>query len=338
MSPAMSVADATSGNAVVGGKLAGLLVTSVAVVWLNQPLISLSVAAVGVTLARLGGANWRVIRRFGSPILMAVAFIVAIHLVLRDPDQAAQVGSRLGAVGMLAIAFTLTTRSTDIVAWVERVLTRLRVRPTTVFRVGLVSGLTTRSFEHLGVVATRVLDARRSRGLQRSARAFAVPMVVEAARLAHGMGEALEARGIGEGGDAEAATEAQPYRMIHTVTPAGPNTGHATWVPSGNELGPSTEPPALAPPHLVAEAMAQTAGMLLAATSPWPERRWALAGIDAMVVGTVRWGVPVHVTCTVDRMSERASRVVAVAAQADGEPARATLMLVPFVPAATTPG
>ena len=67
--------------------------------------------------------------------------------------------ARLLAVGLLATAFTLTTRSTDIVAWVERVLTMLHVRPMTVFRVGLVSGLTTRSFEHLGVVAVRVLDA-----------------------------------------------------------------------------------------------------------------------------------------------------------------------------------
>ena len=320
----------------VGGKLAALLVGSVAVIWIDRPLISLAVAILAIALARAGGAHWRATCRFGAPVLWTVAFVVAIHLVLRDLDQALHVGSRLLAVGLLATAFTLTTRSTDIVAWVERVLTALRVHPPTVFRVGLVSGLTTRSFEHLGVVATRVLDARRSRGLQRSARAFAVPMVVEAARLAHGMGEALEARGIGDGGGGDVQPKHQPYRFIRAVTPTSSESGHATWVPSGDELGPAAARPAKAPAHLVAEAMAQTAGMLLAATSPWPERRWALAGIDQMTVSPVRWGAPVHVTCTVDRMSERASRVTAVATQAGGEPAHATLILVSFVPAPAT--
>lgn len=321
----------------VGAKLAALLVGSVAVLWIDQPLVSLGVAAAGVALARAGGGHWRMIRRFATPVLWTVAFIVAIHLLLGDPGQAAHVGTRLLAVGLLATAFTLTTRSTDIVAWVERVLTMLHVRPTTVFRVGLVSGLTTRSFEHLGVVAVRVLDARRSRGLQRSARAFAVPMVVEAARLAHGMGEAIEARGIGDATDDGASSVDQPYRFIRTVV-ATADSGHATWVPVGNELGPAPTRPATVPPHLVAEAMAQTAGMLLAATSPWPDRRWLLAGIDAMTLTPVRWGLPVHVTCTVDRMSERGSRVVAVATQAGGQPARATLILVPFLNHGVTPG
>ena len=157
----MTLGAARRSPATVGAKLAALLVGSVAVLWIDQPLVSLGVAAAGVALARAGGGHWRMIRRFATPVLWTVAFIVAIHLLLGDPGQAAHVGTRLLAVGLLATAFTLTTRSTDIVAWVERVLTMLHVRPTTVFRVGLVSGLTTRSFEHLGVVAVRVLDARR---------------------------------------------------------------------------------------------------------------------------------------------------------------------------------
>ena len=129
---------------------------------------------------------------------LAVVVLTGFQAMIGRLDAGLLAAARLSAVIALAVALTLTTRPADMVGWLERVLLRLRVRPARVFRIGLAVGLALRSLDHLGVVAWRVLDARRARGLGGNLRAFAVPTVIAAARFAHGMGEALEARGIAD--------------------------------------------------------------------------------------------------------------------------------------------
>ncbi|MFN8110098.1 MAG: hypothetical protein U0Y82_09695 [Thermoleophilia bacterium] len=99
-------------------------------------------------------------------------------------------------MAMLSLSVTLTTTQPDMIATLEGLLVRCRMRPDRVFRAGVAVGVLLRGLTHLWVVSRQVLDARRARGLHRSLRAFAVPTVVEAARFAHGVGEALTARGI----------------------------------------------------------------------------------------------------------------------------------------------
>ncbi len=53
-----------------------------------------------------------------------------------------------------------------------------------------------RSVPVIGAAAREVADARRARGLERSVRALAVPLVVRTVRHAERTGEALAARGF----------------------------------------------------------------------------------------------------------------------------------------------
>ena len=185
-------------RAPAGAKLLALLVGAAGVVAVNHPVVSGSLL-VGVVVAILGaGIPLRVLMRQARPLVIVIAVLTVFQALIGRPVEGVVTAMRLLTVAALALAVTLTTRPTAMVEWLERMLGRLHVRPPRVFRVGLTVGLALRSLDHLGVVAHRVLDARRARGLGRNLRAFAVPTVVAAARFAHGVGEALEARGIAD--------------------------------------------------------------------------------------------------------------------------------------------
>lgn len=179
-----------------GLKLLGLLVGSSVVVAVDRAALSAAVA-VGVAAAVVAcGVPVRVLARQARPFIIVAVVLALLQALIGRPEQGATAMARLVAVAMLALAVTLTTRATDLVERFEALLRRMRLRPDRVFRAGLTAGVALRSLDHLGVVAQRVMDARRARGLHRSLRAFAVPTVVGAARFAHGVGEALDARGI----------------------------------------------------------------------------------------------------------------------------------------------
>lgn len=185
-------------RAPAGAKLAGLVVGAAALAAIGGAVAS-SVAAAGVlgTLVLAGapvGLVWRQVR----PILVGAAVVVGFQVLLGRTEAGLVAGTRILAVAALAIAVTLTTSHAEMLGWLERTLRRVGVRPAARFRVALTIGIALRSIDHLGVVAERVLDARRARGLGRSLRAFAVPTATSAAMFAHGVGEALEARGIAE--------------------------------------------------------------------------------------------------------------------------------------------
>ncbi len=186
-------------RAPVGAKLAVLVAVSTLVLVIDHLALSAAVLVAAVPLAWTAGIPPRFLLRQLRAILVLVAVLAAVQAAIGRWEAGAHAALRLLAIAALAVVLTATTPAPAFAAWIERVLTRLRVRPDRVMRVGLTVGLAMRSIDHLGHVAGQVLDARRARGLQRSVRAFAVPTVVAAARFAHGVGEALEARGIGGG-------------------------------------------------------------------------------------------------------------------------------------------
>jgi biotin transport system permease protein len=181
-----------------GVKLAALVAVSTAVMTIDRPVVSLGTLLAAAALTVSAGVPPPIVLRQTRPFIVVTLLLVTVQAALGRLEEGLVAACRLLAVAAVAVAVTLTTRSADLVAWFERMLSALRFRPRTVFRAGLTVGLALRSIDHLGVVAHRVLDARRARGLQRSVRAFAVPTVVAAARFAHGVGEALEARGIAD--------------------------------------------------------------------------------------------------------------------------------------------
>ena len=108
----------------------------------------------------------------------------------------------LVVVGTLVVAVaaaclvTLTTRVSDLLDTLVRLLAPLRLAGFDPERAGLALALAVRSVPVIGAAAREVADARRARGLERSVRALAVPLVVRTVRHAERTGEALAARGF----------------------------------------------------------------------------------------------------------------------------------------------
>ncbi|MGN9844943.1 energy-coupling factor transporter transmembrane component T family protein [Nonomuraea sp. H19] len=179
-----------------GVKLAGLAVACAALVLLRSPL-ALAAAGVAVAglyaLSRVGiAAAWAQIR----PVRWFAVALFALQWVFAGLEPAAVTTLRVVLAVALAGLVTLTTRTSAMMATLERGLAPARHVGLDPFRVSLLLSLTIRSVPVLAALATRVREAQRARGVERSLRAFAVPLVVSALRHADTLGEALSARGL----------------------------------------------------------------------------------------------------------------------------------------------
>jgi biotin transport system permease protein len=105
------------------------------------------------------------------------------------------VGTMLVLVGAAGLV-TLTTRTSTLLDLFERLLAPLRRWGVDPERVSLLLALTIRAVPVLVETLAEARDARRARGLERSARALLVPVVVRTMRQADRLGEALVARGV----------------------------------------------------------------------------------------------------------------------------------------------
>ncbi|MEU5863378.1 energy-coupling factor transporter transmembrane protein EcfT [Nonomuraea sp. NPDC047529] len=179
-----------------GVKLAGLALSCTALVLLRPPVALAGAAVVAAALyasARVGGrAAWAQVR----PVRWFAVVLFVVQLVFADLDAAVSSTLRVVLAVALAGLVTLTTRTADMLATLERGLSPVRLVGLDPFRLSLLLSLTVRSVPVVASLATRVREAQRARGVERSVRAFAVPLVVGALRHADALGEALSARGL----------------------------------------------------------------------------------------------------------------------------------------------
>lgn len=179
-----------------GVKLGALVAAAVATGWVNTParigiavLIVLSAYVVGRIPPRVA---WKQLR----PLLPLVVFLGAFQTVVAGWRTATVVVGLLVLLAMFAALVTLTTRSTDLVATLVRLLGPLRRLGVDPDRIGLLLLLGIRSVPVVVGIAAQVRDAQRARGLTASPTAFAVPLIVRSLRHADALGDALVARGF----------------------------------------------------------------------------------------------------------------------------------------------
>ncbi|TDD73198.1 energy-coupling factor transporter transmembrane protein EcfT [Jiangella aurantiaca] len=179
-----------------GLKLAVLAAACTALVFARS-LVAVGVATAVVValyaLARVGvRAAWGQLR----PLRWLVVVLLVVQVLIADLPTAVALTARLVLAVALAALVTLTTRTTDLMAALERALRPLRRAGVDPGRVSLLMSLALRSVPVVAGIAGRIREARCARGRERSVRAFAVPLVVGVLRHADAMGEALQARGL----------------------------------------------------------------------------------------------------------------------------------------------
>ena len=156
------------------------------------------VAVLGVVLAcyLLAGFPVRTLAaqlRSMSWVLLAIS---VFQLVVSGWQSMVDVIITLAAMVLAAGLVSLTTGMealTEVLLRILRPFRRFGVAPE---RMALLISLSVRSVSVIAGLAQEVRDAQRARGLGRSARAFAVPLLVRSLRHAEALGEALMARGL----------------------------------------------------------------------------------------------------------------------------------------------
>ncbi|WP_216853625.1 energy-coupling factor transporter transmembrane component T family protein [Phytoactinopolyspora halotolerans] len=179
-----------------GAKVSALAVACIGLLWVRTPqAVGVAVAAVAVLygIGRIRPREaWSQIR----PLRWFVLVILAVQLLITDWVTATSLTARIVLAVALAGLVTLTTRTTELMAAMERGLAPLRRVGVDPARVALMMSLAIRSIPVVASIAGQVRDAQRARGQERSIRAFAVPLVVGVLRYADTLGEALQARGM----------------------------------------------------------------------------------------------------------------------------------------------
>lgn len=177
-----------------GPKLATLALAGTGLMFVTNPLAMLDFLALtllGFRVAGFGGARiWRQIR----PMLWMLAVLFLVQGGLAGWTLAALIVARLLTLMLLASLVTLTTRTEDLIATLERLLTPLAPLGVNPAKVGLAVSLALRFLPVIAEEAERVREAQAARGLGTHPLALILPLIVRVLKAAEEVAEAIEAR------------------------------------------------------------------------------------------------------------------------------------------------
>ncbi|GEA81075.1 energy-coupling factor transporter transmembrane component T [Cellulomonas uda] len=180
-------------------KLAALALAGVVVLVVRGAASALVALAVAVACHAVARLSWHRTRS-GLVRVGAVAVLVGGYQAWsRGWASGVETAADLVALVLLATVVTATTRADDLLDALRRAAGPLRHVGLPPQTVALAVSLMLRSVPVLLHAAHESRDAARARGLGRSPRALVVPAAVRMVGHARATGEALAARGIGEG-------------------------------------------------------------------------------------------------------------------------------------------
>jgi len=179
-----------------GPKLLGLLIFSTVLVAMQSPVTVLVGFVLVAVLYGVGGFGPRTLVTQVWPLRWFVLCLLPFQWWSAGWQVAVTVVGTLMVAVVGAALVSLTTRVTDLLDVIARVLKPARAIGVDPERVALLLALTIRAVPVIAGTLHEARDARRARGLERSTRALVTPIVVRTIRHADRVGEALAARGI----------------------------------------------------------------------------------------------------------------------------------------------
>lgn len=179
-----------------GAKLAGMAVLALGIsLWPHTPVTAAVSLALVFALFAAGAFGPREWARQVWALRWIAAFMIVTQLIFLGPVPAFTNTVRVASVVLLAALLTLTTRTDDLLATVERALrplARIGVDP---WRAAFTLALTVALVPVVADFARRIRDAQRARGVRLGYRAV-LPLLVMSLRHADDVADALSARGI----------------------------------------------------------------------------------------------------------------------------------------------
>jgi len=177
-----------------GMKTIALLVACTAIFLIDRVAVAGLVLAGVLLLYRVAGLEMRLAFAQLRPALWVLALLLAVQVLLDHWTTGVLVAIRLAALLLLASLLTLTTRSSDLIDAIGRGLSPLAAIGVNPGKVGLAISLALRFIPVLAVITVEVREAQRTRGLEGSVLAVAVPVVVRTLKMADDIAAAIEAR------------------------------------------------------------------------------------------------------------------------------------------------
>lgn len=160
-----------------------------------RALAALAIATSGVAIARI---PLRIISgQLASPLFILVP-LAGFQWWAKDFDYAAALFLSILASIIAAFIVSLTTESGELLEGVETFLRPCGRVGLPVENISLALSLTLRMIPVMFATVYEVLDARKARGAGFSPLAFGTPVLIRSIRRARALGEALQARGVGD--------------------------------------------------------------------------------------------------------------------------------------------
>jgi len=179
-----------------GAKLLALLVFSTLLMARRSPVTVAIGLVVVVGLYAVAGFGVRMLVSQVWPLRWFVLLLVPFQWLTSGWQMTVAVVGTLVVAVVGAALITLTTRVTDLLDVIARVLEPARRIGVDPDRVALLFALTIRAVPVIAATFNEARDARRARGLERSTKALVTPIVVRTIRHADRVGDALAARGV----------------------------------------------------------------------------------------------------------------------------------------------
>ena len=183
-----------------GAKLLVLCAASAALFAVSGVAVHAGELLVVAGLYRVARLPWRDTLHQLRPALIFLVPIFVFHAFLTDWVLGLETVLRIVVLLLLAVLVTLTTSLSDMIDVIERVARPLRHAGINPSKVGMMLSMVIRFIPLMMKEAREILEAQRARGLDRSAIALLVPLLIKTLKMADDLSDAIEARGY----DAEA--------------------------------------------------------------------------------------------------------------------------------------
>lgn len=162
---------------------------------------------------------WRAVLHQLRPALLFLVPIFLFHVFVTDWMLGLETVLKILVLLLLAVLVTLTTRLSDMIDVVERAARPLRHAGVNPSKLGMMLSIVIRFIPLMMREAGEILEAQRARGLDRSAIALLVPLLIKTLKMADDLSDAIEARGY----DAEAVVPV--WRRRHRAGLPRPEPG-----------------------------------------------------------------------------------------------------------------
>ena len=182
-----------------GAKLLALAVGSSALfVVPGIPVHSVELLTV-LALFRIARLPWREVLDQLRPALVFLVPIFLFHAFVTDWVLGLETVLRILVLLLLAVIVTLTTKLSDMIEVLEKIMRPLRFAGINPAKVGMMLSMVIRLIPLMMRQAGEILEAQRARGLDRNAIALLVPLLIKALKMADDLSDAMDARGYDPG-------------------------------------------------------------------------------------------------------------------------------------------